>query len=69
MIDELTLLLRIGVPGNHDSSARTAQFGQIAGGSHANLEAAAFLANDRTIMVRLEQCALEASTAGTATMA
>ena len=43
----------ITLPGNHDGGARAAQFGQIAGGCHANLKHGPLSANDGTIMVGL----------------
>jgi len=42
---------RISPSGNNDGSAGTAQFGQIADGSHANLQPAALAPNDWTIEV------------------
>jgi len=54
---------------DHDGSAGTAQFRQIAGGGHADLQSWALPANDWTIMVRFQQRALEAATSGTATVA
>ena len=40
--------------GDHDGSAGTAQLGQIAISSHADLQRGALPANDRTIRVRLQ---------------
>src|ERR1700686_4253936 len=60
---------RCNLPGDHDSSAGTAKLGQIAGGGHADLQPWAFPANDRTIVVRRQQRALQASTSGTSAVA
>jgi len=61
--------LLLGRPGNNYGGAGTAQFGQIAGGGDANPQGRALPANDRTVRIRLLECALEAATSGTATMA
>ncbi len=44
---------RIGLSGDHDGGAGTAQFGQIAICGHADLESWAVAPNDRTITIRL----------------
>ena len=60
---------QIRLPGDHDGRAGTAQFGQIAICGHAEPECRAFPANDRTIRVRLQQCALQASPSGASAVA
>ena len=57
---------RFTLSGDYDSRAATVQLGKIAAGGHANRQAWAFPTNDRTIVVRLQQRALEASATGAA---
>src|SRR5882724_6699857 len=59
----------IGLSGDHNGSARTAQLGEIAIGCHANLKPWALAPNDRTIGIRLQECILQASSSGTSAVA
>src|SRR5262249_16633828 len=55
----------ISLPGDHYRCAGAAQLGQIAGGGHSDPQARPFPADDRTIIIRLQQRTLEAPPSGT----